>query len=103
MSITITAPQGLTYVFGIMGHPVIELALCMQAAGLEYLGFRNEQAACYAAQAYGYLTRECKFVYKRDACRFVCKKYLQSAHFVIRNLRTDVFDFVVRQKRLPLV
>lgn len=43
-----------------MGHPVIELAVCMQNAGLEYLGFRNEQAACYAAQAYGYLTRECK-------------------------------------------
>ena len=50
--------QGLTYVFGIMGHPVIELALSMQAAGLQYLGFRNEQAACYAAQAYGYLTRK---------------------------------------------
>ncbi|XP_032691175.1 2-hydroxyacyl-CoA lyase 1 [Odontomachus brunneus] len=50
--------QGLNYVFGIMGHPVIELAMCMQAAGMEYLGFRNEQAACYAAQAYGYLTRK---------------------------------------------
>lgn len=50
--------QGLTYVFGIMGHPVIDLALSMQAAGLQYLGFRNEQAACYAAQAYGYLTRK---------------------------------------------
>ncbi|EFN77971.1 2-hydroxyacyl-CoA lyase 1 [Harpegnathos saltator] len=50
--------QGLTYVFGIMGHPVIELAMCMQAVGLEYLGFRNEQAACYAAQAYGYLTQK---------------------------------------------
>ncbi|XP_070168725.1 2-hydroxyacyl-CoA lyase 1 isoform X1 [Polyergus mexicanus] len=50
--------QGLTYVFGIMGHPVIELAISMQAAGLQYLGFRNEQAACYAAQAYGYLTRK---------------------------------------------
>lgn len=48
--------QGLTYVFGIMGHPVIELSLSMQAVGLQYLGFRNEQAACYAAQAYGYLT-----------------------------------------------
>lgn len=48
--------QGITYVFGIMGHPVIDLALNMQAAGLQYLGFRNEQAACYAAQAYGYLT-----------------------------------------------
>ncbi|XP_020290209.1 2-hydroxyacyl-CoA lyase 1 [Pseudomyrmex gracilis] len=50
--------QGLTYVFGIMGHPVIELSLSMQAVGLQYLGFRNEQAACYAAQAYGYLTRK---------------------------------------------
>ncbi|KAM0735387.1 2-hydroxyacyl-CoA lyase 1 [Formica fusca] len=50
--------QGLTYVFGIMGHPVIELAISMQAVGLQYLGFRNEQAACYAAQAYGYLTKK---------------------------------------------
>lgn len=41
-----------------MGHPVIELALTMQAVGLQYLGFRNEQAACYAAQAYGFLTSE---------------------------------------------
>lgn len=50
--------QDIEYVFGIMGHPVIDLALCMQSAGLQYLGFRNEQAACYAAQAYGYLTRK---------------------------------------------
>ncbi|XP_046417214.1 2-hydroxyacyl-CoA lyase 1 isoform X1 [Neodiprion fabricii] len=50
--------QGLEYVFGITGHPVIELAMEMQTAGLQYLGFRNEQAACYAAQAYGYLTRK---------------------------------------------
>ncbi|XP_053597969.1 2-hydroxyacyl-CoA lyase 1 isoform X2 [Microplitis demolitor] len=49
---------GLTYIFGIMGHPVIELAVSLQANGLKYLGFRNEQAACYAAQAYGYLTRK---------------------------------------------
>ncbi|XP_076669905.1 2-hydroxyacyl-CoA lyase [Andrena cerasifolii] len=50
--------QGIEYVFGIMGHPVIDLAISMQVAGLQYLGFRNEQAACYAAQAYGYLTRK---------------------------------------------
>lgn len=50
--------QGVEYVFGIMGHPVIELALNMQAVGLKYLGFRNEQAACYAAQGYGYLTKK---------------------------------------------
>ncbi|CAL7940457.1 unnamed protein product [Xylocopa violacea] len=50
--------QGIEYVFGIIGHPVIDLAMFMQMAGLQYLGFRNEQAACYAAQAYGYLTRK---------------------------------------------
>ncbi|KAI4502287.1 hypothetical protein M0802_002969 [Mischocyttarus mexicanus] len=50
--------QGLEYVFGICGHPVIELSMNMQSAGLRYLGFRNEQSACYAAQAYGYLTKK---------------------------------------------
>lgn len=54
--------QGVEYAFGIMGHPVIELALSMQMAGIQYLGFRNEQAACYAAQAYGYLTSKRKKV-----------------------------------------
>lgn len=48
--------QGVEYVFGIIGIPVIELSMAMQAAGLKYIGMRNEQAACYAAQAIGYLT-----------------------------------------------
>lgn len=30
--------------------------MAMQAVGLKYIGMRNEQAACYAAQAIGYLT-----------------------------------------------
>ncbi|XP_013148197.1 PREDICTED: 2-hydroxyacyl-CoA lyase 1 isoform X2 [Papilio polytes] len=48
--------QGVEYVFGIVGIPVIETSLAFQAAGLKYIGMRNEQAACYAAQAIGYLT-----------------------------------------------
>lgn len=28
----------------------------MQQVGICYVGMRNEQAACYAAQAYGFLT-----------------------------------------------
>lgn len=32
--------------------------MAMQAAGLKYIGCRNEQAACYAAQAIGYLTKK---------------------------------------------
>ena len=32
------------------------LLRCCQAAGIRYIGFRNEQAAGYAAAAAGYLT-----------------------------------------------
>ncbi|CRL01968.1 CLUMA_CG015244, isoform A [Clunio marinus] len=50
--------QGVEYVFGIVGFPVIELGMAMQQAGLKFIGMRNEQAACYAAQAIGYLTKK---------------------------------------------
>ncbi|XP_071451656.1 2-hydroxyacyl-CoA lyase 1-like [Hetaerina americana] len=49
--------QGVEYVFGIVGIPVIELSVAIQQVGIKYIGMRNEQAACYAAQAIGYLTR----------------------------------------------
>uniref|UniRef100_A0A8C5GNU9 2-hydroxyacyl-CoA lyase 1 n=1 Tax=Gouania willdenowi TaxID=441366 RepID=A0A8C5GNU9_GOUWI len=48
--------QKVEYMFGIVGVPVIEVAMAAQAAGIKYLGMRNEQAACYAASAIGYLT-----------------------------------------------
>lgn len=41
-----------------MGIPIIELSMAMQAAGLKFIGMRNEQSACYAAQAIGYLTKK---------------------------------------------
>lgn len=41
-----------------MGYPIIELAMTLQSSGLKYIGMRNEQAACYAAQAIGYLTKK---------------------------------------------
>lgn len=41
-----------------MGFPVIELGMAVQQAGLHFVAMRNEQAACYAAQAVGYLTRK---------------------------------------------
>ncbi|KAL1464677.1 hypothetical protein WDU94_004302 [Cyamophila willieti] len=50
--------QGVEYIFGIVGIPVIELAIACQQEGLHYIGMRNEQAACYAAQAIGYLTKK---------------------------------------------
>ena len=48
--------QGVEYVFGIVGYPIIELGMACQRAGLKYVGCRNEQAASYAAAAVGYLT-----------------------------------------------
>lgn len=30
--------------------------MALQMADIHYIGMRNEQAACYAAQAIGYLT-----------------------------------------------
>ncbi|MFL5257549.1 MAG: oxalyl-CoA decarboxylase [Rhodopila sp.] len=48
--------QGVEYMFGIVGFPVQPIAAAAQAAGIRFIGCRNEQAASYAAQAVGYLT-----------------------------------------------
>ncbi|TNN78407.1 2-hydroxyacyl-CoA lyase 1 [Liparis tanakae] len=37
--------QNVEYMFGIVGVPVIEVAMAAQAAGIRYVGMRNEQAA----------------------------------------------------------
>lgn len=47
---------GVTCVFGLVGIPVVEVAEALAAEGIRFLAFRNEQAASYAALAYGYLT-----------------------------------------------
>ena len=48
--------QGVEHMFGIVGYPVYGIASAAQKEGIQYLGFRNEQAASYAAGAVGYLT-----------------------------------------------
>ncbi|XP_062425262.1 2-hydroxyacyl-CoA lyase 1 isoform X2 [Rhea pennata] len=48
--------QNIEYMFGIVGIPITEIAIAAQAIGIKYVGMRNEQAACYAASAVGYLT-----------------------------------------------
>ncbi len=48
--------QGVEYMFGIVGFPVVPIAAAAQKAGITYIGMRNEQSASYAAQAAGYLT-----------------------------------------------
>ncbi|KAL6720819.1 hypothetical protein ACLMJK_002744 [Lecanora helva] len=47
---------GVTVIFGIVGIPVVEVAEEAINLGIRFFGFRNEQAAGYAASAYGYLT-----------------------------------------------
>ena len=36
--------QGVEYMFGIVGIPVVEVAGAAQAEGIKYIGMRNEQA-----------------------------------------------------------
>ena len=47
---------GVTVIFGIVGIPVVEVAERAIDLGIRFIGFRNEQAASYAASVYGYLT-----------------------------------------------
>ena len=47
--------QGVDYLFGIVGFPVVPIAIEAQRAGITYIGMRNEQSASYAAQAASYL------------------------------------------------
>lgn len=46
----------MKHCYGIVGVPVIELGFAIQAMGVNYYGFRNEQQASYAAGYTGYLT-----------------------------------------------
>jgi 2-hydroxyacyl-CoA lyase 1 len=47
--------QGVDYMFGIVGFPVVPIAIAAQKEGITFVGMRNEQAASYATQAAGYL------------------------------------------------
>ncbi|POS84333.1 hypothetical protein EPUL_002411 [Erysiphe pulchra] len=46
---------GVKVIFGIVGIPVVQIAEEAIALGIRFIAFRNEQAASYAATAYGYL------------------------------------------------
>lgn len=43
-------------IFGLVGIPVVQIAEEAIALGIRFIAFRNEQAASYAATAYGYLS-----------------------------------------------
>lgn len=47
---------GVQVLFGLPGLPVIDIAQECMNLGINFISFRNEQAAVLAASAYGYLT-----------------------------------------------
>ncbi len=47
--------HGIEYMFGIVGVPVVPVAVASMQAGIKYYGMRHEQSASYAAQAASYL------------------------------------------------
>jgi 2-hydroxyacyl-CoA lyase 1 len=47
---------GVKVLFGLPGLPVIDIAQESMNLGINFISFRNEQAAVLAASAYGYLT-----------------------------------------------
>lgn len=47
---------GIKVIFGLVGIPVVQIAEEAIKLGIRFIAFRNEQAASYAATAYGYLT-----------------------------------------------
>ncbi|KAM3077485.1 hypothetical protein ACMFMG_006824 [Clarireedia jacksonii] len=47
---------GVTVIFGLVGIPAVQIAEEAIALGIRLIAFRSEQAASYAATAYGYLT-----------------------------------------------
>src|SRR4029078_11503140 len=48
--------RGIAQLCGVVGFPIGPIATAAQKEGVAYIGMRNEQAASYAARAYGYLT-----------------------------------------------
>uniref|UniRef100_A0A8D3E8T5 2-hydroxyacyl-CoA lyase 1 n=2 Tax=Scophthalmus maximus TaxID=52904 RepID=A0A8D3E8T5_SCOMX len=54
--------QKVEYMFGIVGVPVIEVAMAAQAAGIRYVGMRNEQAVTKNNLLFCLLRRACLVV-----------------------------------------
>jgi hypothetical protein len=74
---------GATIIFGLVGVSISDIAEQAINLGIRFIGFRNEQAASYAATAYGYLTANQVCVWSLEVQ--VC--FMQYLEYVI-HLRT---------------
>jgi 2-hydroxyacyl-CoA lyase 1 len=42
--------QGVEYMFGVVGIPIVEIGFRAQQYGIKFVGMRNEQSASYAGK-----------------------------------------------------
>lgn len=82
--------QGVEYVFGIVGIPIIELAVACQQQGIKFVGMRNEQAVsvflsplcvcimcvCVRGGFTFHCFAECNVIYLLFACRPAMQRLL---------------------------
>ncbi|XP_067127494.1 2-hydroxyacyl-CoA lyase 1 isoform X2 [Centruroides vittatus] len=81
--------QGIKYLFGVVGIPIVEVALAAQEVGIKYVGMRTEQSACYAASAMGYLTK------RPGACLVVSGPGLINALSGLANSQVNGWPFLL--------
>ena len=85
--------QGVDYMFGIVGFPVVPIAVAAQKEGITFIGMRNEQAASYAAQAAGYLTG------RPQACLVVSGPGVIHALAGLANAQQNNWPMVLHRRR----
>src|SRR3989304_5666266 len=81
--------QGIEYMFGIVGVPVVPIAFRCQMEGIKYYGMRHEQSASYAAQAVSYLTG------RPGACLVVSGPGMTNALSGLANARSNCWPMVL--------
>jgi len=81
--------QGIDYMFGVVGVPVIEVSMAAQQEGIKFIGMRNEQSAGYAASAWGYLTG------RPAACLVVSGPGMLNSITTMANAQVNAWPMVV--------
>lgn len=84
---------GVKVIFGIVGVPVSDIAEQAINIGIRFIGFRNEQAASYAATAYGYLTGTpgvCLVVGGPGVLHAIAGVSYDSSHLALRGIQTSL-------------
>lgn len=100
--------SGVAVIFGIVGVPVSDIAEQAINLGIRFIGFRNEQAASYAATAYGYLTGRpgvCLVVGGPGVLHAVAGVSIPSTHCALSTLfgRSQCVRTLKRHNRMTLV